>query len=320
MITASQSNRLGQASREVIGTCRHHSGRTATERCLNHADEGDPNGRCQRLHIEKTRCWGSISAEIVNRAAGEVVWQSGYHRTVYPFTELLGTIRSGDGPIQDLRLERGGFAFRPSGVTLRSTLSGPARFVRILQSPDTYERIVSDVVRGGALHFEPRAVAHDPLISQIVLTIANEIEAGFFDYILADALNTALAVQIVRRCAGSSALMLSPANGLSRERLQRVRDYIESHMEDRLTLADLAGVACLSPYHFSRSFKLAMGVGPRRYVMRRRIDRAKTLMRRTNLPLASIAVEVGFNDQSHLTSIFHRETGMTPGRFRTALS
>jgi AraC family transcriptional regulator len=153
-----------------------------------------------------------------------------------------------------------------------------------------------------------------------VLAIANEIEAGFFDYILADALNTALAVQIVRRYADPSALMLSPKNGLSRERLQRVRDYIETHLEDRLTLADLAEVACLSLYHFSRSFKQTMGMGPQRYVMRRRIDMAKTLMRRTNLPLASIAVEVGFNDQSHLTSIFRRETGTTPGRFRTALT
>jgi AraC family transcriptional regulator len=54
--------------------------------------------------------------------------------------------------------------------------------------------------------------------------------------------------------------------------------------------------------------------------MQRRIDRAKTLMRRTRQPLASIALEVGFTDQSHLTSVFRRATGMTPGRFRAALT
>jgi AraC family transcriptional regulator len=99
-----------------------------------------------------------------------------------------------------------------------------------------------------------------------------------------------------------------------------VRDYIETNLDDRLTLSDLAGVACLSPYHFSRSFKEAVGVGPQRYVMQRRLERAKTLVRRSSQPLAAIAQEVGFVDQSHLTSIFRREIGMTPGRYRTALA
>jgi AraC family transcriptional regulator len=133
-------------------------------------------------------------------------------------------------------------------------------------------------------------------------------------------LSTALAVQIVRLYINPSALALNPSNGLSPERLKRVRDYIEIHLEDRLTLTDLAEVACLSPYHFSRSFKQALGVGPQRYVMRLRLERAKTLMRRTKQPLAAIAQETGFADQSHLTSIFRRETGLTPGRYRAAVT
>ena len=89
-----------------------------------------------------------------------------------------------------------------------------------------------------------------------------------------------------------------------------------------MTLADLASVACLSPYHFSRSFKQAVGVGPQRYVMQRRRERAKTLMRRTNEPLAEIAYRVGFTDQRHLTSSFRRETGLTLGTVprRTGMS
>ena len=115
-------------------------------------------------------------------------------------------------------------------------------------------------------------------------------------------------------------MMLEPSNGLSRERLMRVRDYIETHLDDRLSLTDLAGVACLSPYHFSRSFKLALGVGLHSYIMHRRLERAKTLMRRTNQTLALIAQQTGFSDQSHLTFVFRRETGMTPGRYRGELA
>jgi AraC family transcriptional regulator len=87
-----------------------------------------------------------------------------------------------------------------------------------------------------------------------------------------------------------------------------------------LTLTELAGVACLSAYHFSRSFKQATGVGLHHYVTQRRLERAKTLMRRTNQSLAVIAQEAGFADQSHLNAVFRREIGVTPGRFRAALA
>jgi len=70
--------------------------------------------------------------------------------------------------------------------------------------------------------------------------IANEMGRGFLDRIFADALNTALAVQITRHFVDPSAIALTPSNGLSRERLKRVQDYIEAHLDDRLTLTELA--------------------------------------------------------------------------------
>ncbi len=150
------------------------------------------------------------------------------------------------------------------------------------------------------------------------MTLAQESEGGFADRILVESLGTALCIGIARRFVGH--LPLPTSHGLSPERLQRVRDYIEAHLDEHLSLTVLADIACLSPYHFSRSFKQAVGVGPQRYVMQCRIERAKTLMRRTNQPLALIAQEVGLADQSHLTSLFRREMGITPGRFRAALA
>jgi AraC family transcriptional regulator len=171
-------------------------------------------------------------------------------------------------------------------------LSG-GRFIQILQSRETYDNLASELVRGGTVDLEPRSAFSDPLISQIAATTADETDGGFVDTIFADALNTALAVQVTRRFVDKSALVLEPSNGLSRDRSKRVQEYIEPHLDGRLTLADLAGVAGLSPYHFSRSFKQAGGIGPQRYVMQRRLERAKTLMRRTNELLAEIAYRSG---------------------------
>src|SRR5262249_20347980 len=143
---------------------------------------------------------------------------------------------------------------------------------------------------------------------------------GAFDQVLADSLNTALAVRISRRFVDASAMTLAPTNGLSSARLQRVRDYIEAHLAERLSLHEIADVACLSPFHFRRSFKQAVGVGPHYYIVRRRVEHAKLLMRQTDRPLGLIAQEVGFADQSHLTTAFRREIGITPGNFRAEVA
>jgi len=271
------------------------------------------------LRTEKSRSWGLISAGIVDRTAGEVNWRSDHHRVAVALTIERGTAYVDGGPARSFRFLPGEISFTPAGVSTRVIQPG-ARMMQAVQRPETYDSIISEIVRGGTVNFETRYPISDPIVSQIVSTLAHEMEDGFLDRILVDTLNIALAVRIVRQFVDLSKIMLEPSNGLSRERLQRVCDYVEAHMDDRLTLADLAGVACLSPYHFSRSFKQAVGIGPQRYVMQRRVERAKTLMRRTNQPLALIAQEAGFTDQSHLTTTFRREIGVTPGHYRTHLA
>ena len=260
-----------------------------------------------------------ISAALINRDPGEVVWQSDHHRIYCSLTDVAGTVRTDHGPLRPISFLPDTVSFTPAGMHTRCDLPA-AKSIQILQRPDTYENVISDIVRGGIVHLEPLAPTNDPLVSQIVSTLANEMKGGFLDRILADALNSALAVQITRHCVEQSAMTLAPSNGLSPERLRRVRDFIEAHLDDDHSLTVLADIACLSPYHFSRSFKESAGIGPQRYVMQRRLERAKTLLRRTHQPLALIAQKAGFADQSHLTSIFRREIGVTPGRFRSAMA
>jgi AraC family transcriptional regulator len=280
-------------------------------------DAHNPYWSSPGIYVESALSWGSISVDVVSRNVGTVAWRSDHHRVAAALTAHRGMAYVDGGSAQSVRFSPGELSFTPAGVSIRTTFPA-VRVMHTLQSPETYDTISSELVRGGTIHFETRYPINDPLVSQIVSTITHETGRHFLDHILADALNTALAVRMVRHFIDPSKIALPPSNGLSRKRLHRVRDYIEAHLGDRVTLTDLAGVACLSSYHFSRSFKLALGIGPHRYVTQRRLERAKTLMRRTNQPLAWVAQETGFADQSHLTSVFRRETGMTPGQFRSS--
>jgi AraC-like DNA-binding protein len=282
-------------------------------------ERNNPHWNFPGFRIEKRKCWGPTSVHIVDRAAGEAICRSETYRLTYFLTDFQATMEDDQRPQWDCQLLSGNFVFRPPDTTLRSNLTA-GRYIQILQSRDTYANLTSEIVRRGGADLRPRYDLHDPLISQLVLTIANEIGGGLFDTVLIDALNTALAVQLIRLCADPAAITLAPPSGLSRERLKRVSDFVEEHLDQRLSLTDLAEISCLSPFHFSRSFKQAVGIGPHRYITQRRLERAKTLMRRTNLPLALIAQEAGFADQSHLTSVFRREIGVTPGHYRGSLT
>lgn len=102
-----------------------------------------------------------------------------------------------------------------------------------------------------------------------------------------------------------------PARGIA-----LVVDYVEAHIDDDLDLADLAGVASMSVYHFARRFKETVGLSPHAYVMRRRIRRAQALLDRGADSLAHVAIACGFSSQAHLTTAFRGHLGVTPGAYR----
>jgi AraC family transcriptional regulator len=102
---------------------------------------------------------------------------------------------------------------------------------------------------------------------------------------------------------------------LDDRRLRRVLAYVEEHLADDITVADLANVACLSIFHFTRAFAAATGVPPHRYVSQRRLESAKAMIA-TGSSLSEIAFNCQFSSQSSFTRAFRRATGMTPNEYR----
>jgi len=107
------------------------------------------------------------------------------------------------------------------------------------------------------------------------------------------------------------------ADALQKWRLKRVTAYIDERIGEALSLAELARVAGLSRMYFAARFRAATGLRPHEYVLRRRIERAKSLLVQTEEALAIVAMDVGFQTQAHFTTVFKKIVGITPGRWRS---
>jgi AraC-like DNA-binding protein len=106
--------------------------------------------------------------------------------------------------------------------------------------------------------------------------------------------------------------------GLAPFQARRLVEHIDAHLAERITLHQLARMAGLSTGHFSRAFKQTFGVPTHTYLIRRRVQRAQSVMLSTQLPLSDIALACGLSDQSHFTRMFRRIVGETPNAWRRA--
>jgi AraC family transcriptional regulator len=134
---------------------------------------------------------------------------------------------------------------------------------------------------------------------------------------VAAAIRPALAVHLLREYGNGTGAPDHQCGDLPLNRLRRVLEYIDSHLGDEISLAELAAISGFSANHFASAFKASAGLSPHRLVIERRIHRARQLLRQTKLPIFEVVV-VGFSSQSHLTANFWRIVGLTPQRFRQA--
>ena len=223
-------------------------------------------GQVPLLEIPAIKSWPSITAVSYHRGEGESIQRSDRHRVALTLDDIgPRLLQIEQGPTLQIPLTTPGcLTFNPAGLTTRSVLPA-ARLIQVTWDTDLYSALLPEL-GAAASRFEHLHGVQDPLLSQIVNTLAHEIEGGFADRILIESLCTALCIRIAQRFVGP--LPLPTSKGLSPERLRRVRDYVEAHLDDDLSLTVLADIACLSPYHFSRSFKEAAGVvGRRRYAI-----------------------------------------------------
>jgi AraC family transcriptional regulator len=127
---------------------------------------------------------------------------------------------------------------------------------------------------------------------------------------------------LTTRFAGVSSLASSAGaaagHGLPGAALRRVLDHIEANLHRDPSLSELSARGYMSAFHFARLFKRSTGLPPHRFVVTRRIGRAKELLETRNVSIATVAQAVGFRTPSHFTTVFRRSMGVTPSAYRAA--
>jgi AraC-like DNA-binding protein len=130
----------------------------------------------------------------------------------------------------------------------------------------------------------------------------------------ADSLGLAVGLRLVELAHGAEET--SGNHKLARPQITRVVSYIEDNIVQPLCLLELSEVAGLSRVQFVRQFKEATGQPPHAYILQRRIQRAKELLKNSDSTIVSVALDLGFCNQNHFTRVFSKFAGMTPGRWR----
>jgi AraC-like DNA-binding protein len=193
--------------------------------------------------------------------------------------------------------------------------SAATRFFLCEVDHEAFRRVFGDSLRD--FEFEPHYGA-SPIRPEIVRQLASLCyEPSDMPLAYGEALGTILLVDLFRGFAGPGPLPMPPRAKTGTERFKPLIDYIESSLEQELSLSDLASICGLSVYHFARAFKSTYGVAPYRYILQRRVMRAKTLLRTTDDTVTDIAFHVGFSTQSRFSQIFAQLTGSTPTEYRS---
>jgi len=218
-----------------------------------------------------------------------------------------------DGPMQRALRHEGDVDVTPAGLAGTWEDESPANFLLMDVSPALVEDAAAEMgFDRKAITLRPQACLRDAEIARIGFAFKAELEAGEPNgrpYV--EGLGLALAARLVTRCGVRPAFPRSRPT-LPASRMRRVTDYIEANLDQDLALPQLAQLAGLGLSHFKTLFRRAAGLPLHQYVIRRRVERARELLIRGDLPISQVALEVGFAHQSHMARHFRRLLGVAP--------
>jgi len=281
--------------------------------------------RPARLAKRQTATWRGLSGEVI-RVVSQDSFESEYHGPCHLLVLYTQAARHrGESIIEGLpRSTLHDFSdkltFVPAGRHFRE-LQEPRVFTRATYFHiDPRGPLVERDAAFAEAELAPRLFFDDPVLRQTALKLEALIEAGpSGSRLYAEALGSVLAHELLRLNSGTVRAEPPMRGGLAGWQRRLVAQYIEEKLSEQISLAELAELAQLSVFHFSRAFKQSFGMPPHRYHTSRRIERAKILLAKLNRSVTEIALDMGFSDTSSFTATFRKSAGRTPTEYRRSV-
>jgi AraC-like DNA-binding protein len=213
----------------------------------------------------------------------------------------------------------GAFHVTEPGAPTRGLFRGPYDVLHLHVPNRIVEEIWDGVSDREPTPFCPQpGLAQDSTVERLAWALlASERIGGSYGRLYAESVCIAIVVRLLGLHRVEAAERPRVAE-LAKWRLKRAIEFIEASLAESVSLADIASAAGLTRMHFAAQFKAATGLRPHEYLLRRRIERAQEKLAGTSMSLVEIALSVGFQTQSHFTSVFTRMVGQPPRAWRQA--
>ena len=271
--------------------------------------------------------WRSLHAAIIEEAPFQAVERPIRHPSlIYHLSRPTQVARKIEGAVRESALigpRR--ICLTPGDATSQWQHAGRPEILQVYLRQSVYEAAVSEIYGcdSSGAELVPRFAILDPLLEQLAIAITNALRDGngsdgqYSDGLYIDTIAQMMAVHLARtHSSRSRPVRLLPAKPLAGWKMRRVIEFIEDNLEGDLSLQAMAAEVDISPLYLARAFKAAVGQSPHQYVLGRRIERAKELLRNTDLPVVDVALASGFSSQSHLSHWFIRQVGVSPAVYR----
>ncbi|MEL7245796.1 MAG: AraC family transcriptional regulator [Cyanobacteria bacterium J06573_2] len=217
---------------------------------------------------------------------------------------------------QNCLMKPGDLFLIPDGASHAARWEEAGELLVIALEADLINKIAPEAVKGKNIEIIRAQAQSDGLIANIALAFKEELESGGCGgELYRDTLTSALVARLLRNYSATPTTCEAKGR-LGKRKLNLVLDYIQAHIAEEITLSQMAKIADLSPFHFSRIFKESVGVSPNRYVNYCRVEKAKRLLEQQQISISQISAACGYSNPSYFIRQFRKIMGVTPKVYR----